>query len=68
MTTYQAKFNREALQWDVVDQDGEIVAMFGGGSRGRLQAQRSAARMMVLEHGAACRCAHCSFSPLFIAE
>jgi hypothetical protein len=47
--TYQAKFNRECRQWDVVDENDEIVAMFGGGKRGQEQATRSAERMTKLE-------------------
>lgn len=41
--TYQAVYNKEARQWDVVDGSGEIVAMHGGGEKGKKQAEKTAA-------------------------
>ena len=40
--TYRPEYNKQARQWDVIDQNGEIVAMFGGGKRGEEQAKRCA--------------------------
>lgn len=50
-TTYTAKFNRQARQWDVVDQNGQIVGMFGGSKRGQADAERSARNLTELEGG-----------------
>lgn len=42
---YQAQYDKEARGWNVIEvATGQIVGMFGGGNRGKQQAQRSAAR------------------------
>ncbi len=40
--TYSAVYNKQARQWDVVDGEGNIVAMCGGGKRGGEAARRKA--------------------------
>jgi hypothetical protein len=40
---YSVEYNKQARQWDVVDGQGRIVAMFGGGLQGKKNAERSAA-------------------------
>lgn len=42
---YTAEYNSSARQWDVVDGDGEIVAMCGSGKRGEAAAKRKAANL-----------------------
>jgi hypothetical protein len=37
---YQPKYNKQAKEWDVVDKEGKIVAMFGGGKKGEEDAKR----------------------------
>lgn len=44
-TQHTAKYNSEARQYDVVNGDGEIVAMFGGGNKGLQSATRYAASL-----------------------
>lgn len=41
--TYSAEYDKQARQWNVVDQNGDVVAMFGGGKKGQRDAERSAA-------------------------
>jgi hypothetical protein len=42
---YRAEYDRQARAWNVVDAEGNLVGMFGGGKRGREQAERSAANL-----------------------
>ena len=44
---YRAIYNRQARQWDVVDEAGEIVAMCGGGAKGQAAAERKARNLTV---------------------
>lgn len=47
--TYQAQFNRQARQWDVTDDAGNIVAICGGGKRGQAEAVRKASNLTFLD-------------------
>ena len=46
---YQAIYNRQARQWDVVDDSGSIVAMCGGGKRGEAEARRKADNLTFID-------------------